>query len=944
PQTQRHILAERLRALIDGHMDGAVIIEAEAGMGKSRLVMDLLEQAATQAVQTLIGAADAVEQSTPYYAWRAVFNRALGLDGTHDPSGRRARVLALLEHDARLAQWAPLLSEFLQLDLPDNETTAQMTGPARADNLQKLLADVLALAVRSDARSRPLLLIIEDGHWLDSSSWALIPMVMRQIQPMLIVVATRPLADPIPPEYWRLIAQENSDHLQLEALPVTDIEVLVCRRLGVTGLPQAVADFIREQAEGHPFFSEELAFALRDTGILRVTDSECRLAPGVSDLRALDFPTTIEGVITSRIDSLPPQSQLAVKVASIIGRAFPYHILEDIYPVDLDRPRLPDHLEAAARLDIVRQDTPEPQLAYLFKHIITQEVAYSLLLFTQRQQLHRAVAEWYERAHANDLSPYYSLLAYHWSKAAEDETASIAVAHKAIDYLDAAGEQALRNSAYREAIRFFEQAFKLESQVLDRADRATGESAAGRLTPDRVRRQAHRHLRLGEAYRSWGYLSEARKAFERTAALYGYPTPTAKRQMIGGLIGQAAKQVLHRLRPARYVGRAPEAARPMLLETSTSYQYAAEVYYFANEVSLSLYTTLLSLNLSERVGDSRELVNAYAVMGIITGAMGKRNWAEAYFRLAEDTARRLNSTLALGRLCSSRGLYYLEAAQWDQADENLSRSMAILEEIGDKRYWGDSALMLAAQASFIGEFDRAIDLYEAMTGPRSGSLIHRTSSAVWQGRVKILQGRLEEAIHLLNRGLELSADAHDPVTVVHMKISAWSFLAGAYLRQGDLPAARQAADAASQIVAETRASARQLSLAFDYLAEVYIALWASESSPGDRKRFEDAAQRISRALLATQRPGQTRAWRCRGLYEWQAGRPAQAHRAWQKSLSIASGLRMPYEQAQAHYEIGRHLPTTDPARREHLRHAREIFARIGAAYDLALTEKALEQH
>src|SRR5262249_38275859 len=153
------------------------------------------------------------------------------------------------------------------------------------------------------------------------------------------------------------------------------------------------------------------------------------------DLREVALPDTVQGVVTSRIDRLRPAAQLTLKVASVIGRVFPLRILRDLYPIEDDREALPEHLRALRRLDLTRLEAPEPALAYSFKHAITREVAYNLMLVAQRRDLHRAAAQWYECHHAQDLAPLYALLAHHWGEAEVED--------RAIDYLEKAGEQAL---------------------------------------------------------------------------------------------------------------------------------------------------------------------------------------------------------------------------------------------------------------------------------------------------------------------------------------------------------------------------------------------------------------------------------------------------------------------------------------------------------------------
>ena len=134
---------------------------------------------------------------------------------------------------------------------------------------------------------------------------------------LLTVICMRPPAEPVPSDLTRLLSHPNAKILILDSMPASEIETLVCYRLNVATLPRDVSRFISERAEGNPFFSEELAYALRDTGLITISNGECRLAPDAGDLRHLDFPDTIDGVIISRIDTLPASEQLLVK----IGRA-----------------------------------------------------------------------------------------------------------------------------------------------------------------------------------------------------------------------------------------------------------------------------------------------------------------------------------------------------------------------------------------------------------------------------------------------------------------------------------------------------------------------------------------------------------------------------------------------------------------------------------------------
>jgi class 3 adenylate cyclase/tetratricopeptide (TPR) repeat protein len=514
---------------LDAGRSGVVLIEGEAGIGKSRLLGSWAEQAAGRDLQILIGASDAIERFTPYHSWRSIFTRLLQWDTLPaDPAARREHVLGLLRA-VGLEERAPLLNVVLPLDLHDNDLTAPMTGKVRADNTH----DVLVALFQQAAARQPLLLVLEDAHWLDSASWALALAVLRQVSPLLLVLLTRPLPTPVPPEYQALLGQPDVLRLHLLPLSSEDAVALACQCLGVDALPEQVAALIRQRAEGHPFFCEELAYALRDADVIRIEAGLCQIAPGV-DFTRLALPDTVEGVVTSRIDLLPAGQQLAVKVASVIGRMFTYQVLAEVHPVEADRLELADYLDHLHRLDVTPLVTLAPDPTYIFKHIITQEVAYNLLLFAQRRQLHRAVAEWYERAFAADLGSVYPLLAHHWLSASEPLQGDSAT-FKAIMYLEKAGEAALRSDANQEAVSHFS---SLLAIVTPRSPLALSIPAF---------RLAQWDYQLGEAYARLGKMFEAEQHLVLALRRLGMIMPSSSLKMCLGFSIQAYRQVCHRL-------------------------------------------------------------------------------------------------------------------------------------------------------------------------------------------------------------------------------------------------------------------------------------------------------------------------------------------------------------------------------------------------------------
>ena len=911
---QRALLAERLGALQDDTA-GLVVVEGEPGIGKSRLLADLVEQARARGVRSLSGAGDAIEQSTPYHAWRPIFTQLIGLGGEEDIGERRRRVLAHVQAEPALARLAPLLDSVLPLELPDSELTAQLTGEVRADNTRQLLVRLLQAAATGPGGGggSPLVLVLDDAHWFDSASWALTRQVVAQVSPLLLVLATRPLVEPLPEDYRRLRQDRATGYLRLEPLDDQDVLTLVCDRLGVRRLPTPVAALIQERAQGNPFFSEELAYALRDAGLIRITDGTCTIAAGAGDLSTVSLPETVQGVVAGRIDRLPPGQELTLKVASVIGRLFAVRLLRDVHPIEVDTRVLGGQLDDLARQDFTVLEIPEPDLAYLFKHIVTQEVAYSLLLYAQRRQLHRSVAECYERIQAEDLASLYPLLAYHWGRAEEPT--------RTLGYLELAGDQALRAGAYQEAVDFLTDAASLAERI---------QPAPAAL------RQARWHRQLGDAYMGLGRLPESRQHADQAVALLGSPVPRTPLRLLGDLTQQALQQSLHRIWPARPVRGAP-AARTVALEATRGFERLAFLNYYANAKGPGVSAVLHQVNLAERAGPSPELARAYASMSVAAGVVGLHALARNYADKALEIARAEDDLPALGFVLVATSTYHSSVGNWTRAREGLVEGLGIAERLGDQRRWGELAAGLAVVMYFQGEFDRLVGWEAEMQEMASHAddpqrqahvILARTWYLMPQGRTDLAVQELQEATRLLaGRG------SRTDEIIIH------GVLALAHWRRRDTEHARRAAQHAASLIAQSRPTAAYMLEGYAGVTEVYQELWMA----GDQTAARPAQQARTalRRLARTFRTARPRARLYEGLAAHHLGRRRQAVAAWTTSLNTAERLAMPYEQGRAHYELGRHLPPGHPGRQAHLRRACELFADIGASYELTHARAAL---
>jgi class 3 adenylate cyclase/tetratricopeptide (TPR) repeat protein len=897
PMVGRDAEMEQIQALLDrlaNGRSGILLIEGAAGIGKSRLVQELMGLVDLTQTALYIGSGNAIEQNTLYRAWQPVFEKIFDLPAHTDEmkadTSWQAQILNQLGPDAR--QYAPLLNPVLPLDLPDNDLTSQMTGEVRQENTLQLLTDVLKTAVSE----QPLLLIIEDTHWLDSASWALIRRVQNQLQPLLLVLVSRPFTDMVPPVYADLRDMVSTKFIQLDALPLKDIDSLLCQRLGIDKLPKPVSDLIHNKAEGHPFFSEELAYALRDSGLIEIEDGTCRLGAAIEDFNALDFPDTIQGVITSRIDQLTPDQQLTLKVASVIGRIFAYRLLYDIYPsVEQQQVDILRELDLLEKLEITPMESPEPNLAYIFKHIVTQEVAYSLMTFAQRQQLHQKTAVWYEEIQESDLIRHYPLLAHHWHKADNIE--------KAVDYYGKAGENAFFNYANLEAIRFLTQAIDLDD---------------GETSPFL---KASWERQIGEAAYRLTFMEQSEAHYQAALKLTGQPMPNSTFATGGQLAGQLIRQGFHRWFPRRFVAAASsEMDKAALLETARAYEGISEIYYNKGDFLSSFLCVMKAFNLAEKAGPSPELVRGYANMCATLGTISFNGMAENYRLRAVDMAEEIGDLPAKAWSRIALSSYSLWIGAWERAEQEMNEALDIYSQISDWRKWCVAAWSLPQVIQSKGNLERArqswAEVYDV--AQRSGDTRHQVRSRGGQMFNYLSMGLIDEAFICVDAaGIVL--DENPEMLPVEERL--WFGMnAMKCLYEENWVEARALAH--EQIAAIGRAPLKfDLQDVFAASAEILLALWGrGEATQKEAQQGIKVLNGYARSY-AFARP---RATRLQARYAWFSGNEGKAEKLWQKSLSQADSLSMPYEKALTLNCIGHFLKNED-----YLHQANVLFEQVG---------------
>jgi len=931
-EPERAALAERLKSFECGD-GGVVVIEGEPGIGKTRLVEALQEMARARKIRALLGAASSIESSSPYHVWCPIFGTLFGLESLpEDRETRRQHVLRWLEAlQPGLSERAPLLNAVLPLDFPENQLTGQMSGETRADATHELLARLLCAEFFGDAvppkgagsptGSERRLVILEDAHWLDSASWGLVRWVSRELSRILLVLATRPMTVP-PEEYTRLRESPQSVLVRPQALSRDASETLLLERLGTSSIDREIVDLVHGRAAGNPFFTEELAYALRDSGRITISGGACGMAPHSAGLEA-PVPESIQGAITTRIDQLSLPQQLTLKVASVLGMIFPMEILREVYPVENDRVRLPEFLATLERLDLVSVVGSGPECAYRFKHALTHKVAYGLLLFAQRRELHRVLAEWYESAHAKDLALYYSILAHHWGGAE--------VVPKAVEYLDKAGERALKADANQDAVRFLERSSELDDPE---------QGAREHETPERRLHWAKRDFQLAAAYFRLGRVTESERHARRALELLGQADAPSLAWLVLGGLGLTARQTVRRFVRSgrRSVGSEERRAAALAVPL---HDIISNLAFLRMDTRQTVQATLSSLRAAKVIGSPPELAHSYAQICVVCGAIPSHPLARFYRRKALQAYDAIGAeeSHVHASVMLLLAIYPGGVGAWDQADEFLGRALPLLERFGDWSQLGWGLQVLGRCEAYRGRFGRLDQLSEKLMaqGRRRDALVEQTWSLNNQIEATLFGSNdLTKALALGHQSLWLLAASRESSAeaILH------SLLSVTHDRSGDRKSALESAHKAASILAESQPTSFGMLVAYALTASTLLSCWERRKVPGEGDELRPQAEAACKALAGLARVfpiAEPRARLYEGLCLWLAGRRRKGERLCRKALQRGQELEMPYEVGLAHLEIARRLAaegSVASTRHAHLTRAAEAFDDLGVAYDL----------
>ncbi len=440
------LIRDKLHALAAGH-GGILALIGEAGIGKSRLLAEVILRS-PERIARIEGRCQSYQQTIPFAPINEILQRLLKMEAGDDEATRLAKMRAALP-----PALAPFLATFfgLPIDGDERDVVRYLEPPLLRE---RILAAMIEAFVHC-ARMGPLAIVVEDLHWADSGTLDVLERLMPATAavPLLIVAAFRPGAQE-PSAHFDEVARRDYaaryTPITLQPLDDADARALVGNLLAIEDLPETVRQLILRKAEGNPFYVEEVIRSLLDAGLVVRVANHWR---ATKDIVNIDLPSTLTGVIISRLDRLDEAAKRVAQTAAVLGRDFNRELLAEVLEAR-DREGLDALLATLAERELV---IAKGDAAYHFKHILTQEAAYGSLLMSRRKVLHLRAAEALVQVHA----PPANEIAHHFLEAQEPQ--------RALPYLVEAGELALRAYSTPEAIALLSKAVEIAGAGNDTA-------------------------------------------------------------------------------------------------------------------------------------------------------------------------------------------------------------------------------------------------------------------------------------------------------------------------------------------------------------------------------------------------------------------------------------------------------------------------------------------
>lgn len=633
----------------------------------------------------------------------------------------------------------PAFQDLLSLKVEDDTWLHLDSQEKRERTLEALRNLLVGLSSK-----RPLVVAIDDLHWMDKTSEEFLTYFIDKLAhcPILLILLYRA-------EYTHPWGSKSYyTKIGLDQLTAASSAELIATILEGSEVGSDLKELIMNRAAGHPLFMEEFTHSLWEDGLIEKQDGRLVLSKKIKDIQV---PDSIQGIIASRIDRLEENLKRTVQVASVVGRDFAFCILQAVSGMQAE---LKAHLLSLQGLEFIYEKQLLPELEYIFKHVLTQEVAYHSLLLKRRKELHERIGRAVEQLYAKRLEEYYELLAHHYFRSENSE--------KAFDYLKLSAEKAMRHNSAREALNYYEMAIAVLDRLPENKDQKIKKLEVIHLTISPL-------INLGFPDKSLSLLERGEKLAKDLAderRLFRFHTN------IGFFYCTTGNYPVART----YIEQAFEAAEN-LHDISLMGQVIPDlytVYLAAGEHMKSVDVMSDVIDHLEKSQKQKEFFggpnNVYSILhsfcGLSLGWTGKFKNAITFCEKGNRAAAAVNDARTLGMGHYLMGIVQVYKGEFKPAKEHLESAIRYNEKLkhipsspGSYSWLGLACALAGDPATGYGYAAKGLKI-QSETG------YNYLASMGWfcLGACLAESGELEAARKNLEKGLEISRKNHERIT------------------------------------------------------------------------------------------------------------------------------------------------------------------------------------
>jgi class 3 adenylate cyclase/tetratricopeptide (TPR) repeat protein len=418
----------------------AVCIVAEAGVGKSRLLHEFKKTVANDDVTLLQGQCSSYGQSTPYFTVIDILKDNFRIRREDSPGEMLEKIKKGLKNiEADPDQTLPYILDLFSLENGFDSLTDIDPEVKRRRTFEALREITLR-----GSQARPLVMVIEDLHWIDKTSEESIRLLIEHIAGarVFLIFTFRP--NYLPP--WG--GKSYYGQIHLNRLSKRESLEIIKALLNAEAVDEDIAKLLLDKAEGVPLFAEEFTRSLKEAGHVIDVDGRCCLK---TDFASIRIPGTIHDVLMARVDRLPEDAREILLAGAVIGREFSWDLIEEISGTP--EKELLSRLSALKESEIILERGIFPRVNYIFHHAMTQELLYDSMLPAKLKKYHNTIGQAIERLYPDQLEDHTPMLALHFTRGGESE--------KGYRYHHLAGDRAAASYANREAMEYFREAWRL---------------------------------------------------------------------------------------------------------------------------------------------------------------------------------------------------------------------------------------------------------------------------------------------------------------------------------------------------------------------------------------------------------------------------------------------------------------------------------------------------